>query len=107
MGNNLNPNGFPPPGGKKGGDKKKEPYKKREAPPQRVGRKKKKKGVDTASKLPTVTPNTKCRLRLLKLERIKDYLLMEQEFIENHERMKPSSERQDVREYYLTFLNFF
>lgn len=33
---------------------------------------------------------------MLKLERIKDYLLMEQEFIENHERLKPSSERQDV-----------
>jgi len=33
--------------------------------------------------LPTVTPNTKCRLRLLKLERIKDYLLMEKEFVEN------------------------
>jgi len=44
-----------------------------------------------------VTPNAKCRLRLLKLERIKDYLLMEQEFIENHERMKPSNERQDVK----------
>lgn len=49
----------------------------------RVGRKKKHKGVDTAVKLPTVTPITKCRLRKLKLERIKDYLLMEQEFIEN------------------------
>lgn len=33
---------------------------------------------------------------MLKLDRIKDYLLMEQEFIENHERLKPSSERQDV-----------
>lgn len=96
MGNNLNPGGFPPPGGKKGDNKKgKEPFKKREAPPQRVGRKKKKKGVDAITKLPTVTPNAKCRLRLLKLERIKDYLLMEQEFIENHERMKPSGERQD------------
>jgi hypothetical protein len=30
-----------------------------------------------------VTPVTKCRLRLMKCERIKDYLLMEQEFIEN------------------------
>lgn len=30
-----------------------------------------------------VTPHTKCRLKLLKLERIKDYLLMEEEFIRN------------------------
>jgi len=71
-----------------------------------VGKKKVKKGVDQASKLPNsislkikfffikkikfefswkkkVTPNNKCRLRLLKLERIKDFLLMEQEFIQN------------------------
>ena len=27
-------------------------------------------------------PTTKCRLRLLKLERIKDFLLMEEEFIQ-------------------------
>lgn len=30
-----------------------------------------------------VAPNTKCRLRLLRQERIKDYILMEQEFIQN------------------------
>jgi hypothetical protein len=29
-----------------------------------------------------VMPTTKCRLRLLKLERIKDFLLMEEEFIQ-------------------------
>ena len=39
------------------------------------------KGPDAANKLPGVTPHTKCRLRLLKMERIKDYLLMEEEFI--------------------------
>ena len=47
-----------------------------------VGKKRKKvKGPDAANKLPGVTPHTKCRLRLLKMERIKDYLLMEEEFI--------------------------
>ena len=46
-------------------------------------KKKKKKGVDVASKLPTITPNSKCLLRLRKFERIKDYLLMEKEYIQN------------------------
>lgn len=32
-----------------------------------------------------VTPITKCRLRQLKLERIKDYLLMEEEFVEHYQ----------------------
>ncbi len=31
----------------------------------------------------------------MKLERVKDYLLMEQEFIENQERIKPQEEKQD------------
>ena len=49
--------------------------------PTRVGKKKRVKGPDTVNKLPTVTPYTKCRLRLLKSERIKDFLLMEEEYI--------------------------
>jgi len=69
--------------------KKDEPKRRVEAPPQRVGRKKKRKGAEQATKLPLVTPNSKCRLRLLKMERIKDYLLMEQEFIDNQEKLKP------------------
>lgn len=44
-----------------------------------------------------VTPHTRCRLKLLKLERIKDYLLMEEEFIKNQERLKPQEEKQEVR----------
>lgn len=43
-----------------------------------------------------VTPHTQCRLKLLKLERIKDYLLMEEEFIRNQEQMKPLEEKQEV-----------
>merc|ERR1711875_173778 len=58
-----------------------------------VGKKRKRvKGPDAANKLPGVTPHTKCRLRLLKMERIKDYLLMEEEFIRNQERLKPQEE---------------
>jgi len=43
-----------------------------------------------------VTPHTRCRLKLLKLERIKDYLLMEEELIKNQERLKPQEEKQEV-----------
>ena len=32
-------------------------------------------------------------MRLLKLDRIKDYLLMEEEFIQNQERLKPQEEK--------------
>ena len=48
-----------------------------------------------ANKLPEVKPYTKCRLRLLKMERIKDYLLMEEEYIKNQERMKPQDEKNE------------
>ena len=61
--------------------------------PQRIGRKKKKKGLEAASKIPTVTPSAKCRLRLLKLERVKDYMLLEEEFVANQERFKPHEEK--------------
>ena len=70
--------------GGEGGKKNDKGEKKKYEPPvpTRVGKKRKKtKGPDTASKLPLVTPHTKCKLRLLKQERIKDYLLMEEEFI--------------------------
>ena len=45
----------------------------------------------------TVTPHRNCRLKLLKLERIKDFLLMEEEFIQNQERLKPQEEKHEVR----------
>lgn len=82
-----------------GGDRKNEGDKKEKkfeqpAPPARVGRKQRKqKGPEAAARLPTVTPVTKCKLRLLKLERIKDYLLMEEEFVTNQERLKPQEEK--------------
>ncbi|EFN79932.1 26S protease regulatory subunit 4 [Harpegnathos saltator] len=81
------------------GDKKddKDKKKKYEPPiPTRVGKKKRRtKGPDAALKLPQVTPHTRCRLKLLKLERIKDYLLMEEEFIRNQERLKPQEEKNE------------
>lgn len=40
-----------------------------------------------------VYPNTRCKLKLLKMERIKDYLLMEEEFVQNQERLKPQTEK--------------
>ncbi len=40
-----------------------------------------------------VFPTAKCRLRLLKLERVKDYLLMEEEYISNQEVFKPREEK--------------
>ncbi|GAB4838209.1 26S proteasome regulatory subunit 4 A [Ancistrocladus abbreviatus] len=81
------------------GDRKQDPDKKGKkfepaAPPSRVGRKQRKqKGPEAAARLPTVTPLTKCKLRLLKLERIKDYLLMEEEFVANQERLKPQEDK--------------
>ncbi|KAH8994887.1 26S proteasome subunit P45 [Lactarius hatsudake] len=100
-----NPSGmFGGPGGPGGGnregrDKKDEPQKKKWEPPlpTRVG-KKKKRGPDAATKLPAVVPTTRCRLKLLKNERIKDYLLLEEEFIQNQERLKPESTREEKHE---------
>jgi 26S proteasome regulatory subunit T2 len=89
-----NQSGFMPDGQQ--GDKKKKPEKKKwqpPAPPTRVGKKLKKKGMDGLNRLPNVTPASKCLLRKLKLERIKDWLLMEEEFVGNQERIKPHTER--------------
>lgn len=85
-----------PHGGKKDGKDKDEEKRKREAlaPPSHFGRKKRNaKGAMASSKLPSVVPNSKCRLRLLKHERVKDYLLMEEEFIQEQQRLKPKEER--------------
>ncbi|ORZ04526.1 hypothetical protein BCR44DRAFT_1381950, partial [Catenaria anguillulae PL171] len=63
----------------------------------RVGKKKKKKGPDSINKLPPVFPTTRCRLKLLKLERIKDYLNIEEEFITNQEALKPVQEKEKLQ----------
>ena len=89
----LNRQGLPGDRKPDGSDKKEKKFEPA-APPARGGRKQRKqKGPDAASRLPGVTPHTKCRLRLLKLERVKDYLLMEEEFVSNQERLKPQEEK--------------
>lgn len=50
------------------------------------------------NKLPTVTPVMKCRLKSLKLERIKDYLLLEEEFIRNQEQIKKAKLEENEEE---------
>ncbi|KAK5819215.1 hypothetical protein PVK06_024186 [Gossypium arboreum] len=50
-------------------------------------------GSEVVARLPTVTSLSKCKLQLLKLEQIKDYLLMEEEFVVNQERLKPQEEK--------------
>ncbi|KAG2639234.1 hypothetical protein PVAP13_2NG614100 [Panicum virgatum] len=71
-------------------DKKFEPP----AAPSRVGRKQRKqKGAEAAARLPNVAPLSKCRLRLLKLDRVKDYLLMEEEFVAAQERLRPQEDK--------------
>lgn len=81
-----------PPGDGAGDDKDKKKKKYEPPIPTRIG-KRRKKGPDAAHKLPQITPHTNCRLRLLKQQRVKDFLLMEEEFIQNQERLKPQEER--------------
>jgi 26S proteasome regulatory subunit T2 len=63
-----------------------------EPPPQpttRIGRKKKKAaGPSAAAKLPTVYPTARCKLRYLRMQRIHDHLLLEEEYVENQERLR-------------------
>lgn len=61
-------------------------------------KKKKKKGVEAASKLPTIVPATKCLLRMRKAERIKDYLLMEDEYIKTQIANKKPESTKDEEE---------
>ncbi len=67
------------------------------APPPRVGKKQRRRAAASSlgTKLPTITPTAKCKLRLLKLERVKDWLLMEEEFVQNQEALKPADERNE------------
>eukprot|EP00918_Siedleckia_nematoides_P100353 GHVU01219355.1.p1 GENE.GHVU01219355.1~~GHVU01219355.1.p1 ORF type:complete len:444 (+),score=93.90 GHVU01219355.1:325-1656(+) len=95
-------NAYPPPRGnaQRDRDQQKKDQESRRletAPPTNIGRKKKnKKGPQGLAKLPSVTPFTKCRLRMLKMERVKDYLLLEEEYITNQERLRPSEEKAEA-----------
>jgi 26S proteasome regulatory subunit T2 len=64
----------------------------------RQGRRRRRKGPSGLNKTPTILPNSKCKLRLLKLDRVKDFLLLEEEFIRNHQALtatNPNSSLQD------------
>ncbi|RPA82796.1 proteasome regulatory particle subunit Rpt2 [Ascobolus immersus RN42] len=85
-----------PPGdhGDKKDDKDKKDKPRYEPPPPttRVGRKKRRgAGPDSASKLPNVNPNARCKLKLLRMDRIKDHLILEEEFVANQERLRKAS----------------
>ncbi|OAA65633.1 26S proteasome subunit P45 [Niveomyces insectorum RCEF 264] len=79
-------------------DKKKDKPK-YEPPPRpttRVGRKKRKAGGSSAmAKLPSVFPTSRCKLRLLRMQRIHDHLLLEEEYVENQERLRKAKAAKD------------
>lgn len=72
--------------------KKKDQDKKKEKPTEKKVWKYEKSSQRKTNKLPDVNPLSKCRLRQLRLERIKDHLLMEEEFINNAELNRPKTE---------------
>jgi 26S proteasome regulatory subunit T2 len=78
------------------GDKPPDEEKKKNQVPAKVVKRKRKKGPAAAVKIPQIFPTSKCKLRLLKLERVKDFLLMEQEFIQNQEIHRPREEQNEV-----------
>ena len=92
MGNVPGGPGGGPPGG--AGQKKKPKKKFEPRQPSRVGRKKR-SGPAALAKVPNVVPSQKCKLRKMKLERIKDYLLIEEEYIRNQEILKPKKEQEE------------
>jgi len=87
-------NGFPGgmPGKKPGGKKKKKKKADRPKPPSHVGRKKR-KGPSSATKIPSIVPLSRCKLRKLRFDRVNDWLLLEKEFVTNQEAIKPKEER--------------
>ena len=91
-----NAQGGPPGGGAPGKKDEKDGEKKKwksKGGPSRVGRKKRKKGPAPIARLPKIYPSNKCKLRLSKLTRVKDFLLLEEEFMRNQEILKPKEEK--------------
>ncbi|RMD40655.1 hypothetical protein DV735_g4462, partial [Chaetothyriales sp. CBS 134920] len=101
MGNQQSGLGGNPPnqGAKDGKDKdNKKDKPKYEPPPQpttRIGRRKRKQaGPNAAAKLPTIYPTARCKLRYLRMQRIHDHLLLEEEYVENQERIRKAKAAQ-------------
>jgi len=88
-------------GGKDGRDEKdKKKDKPKYEPPPRpttlIGRKKKKAGgTSAAAKMPPVYPTSRCKLRLLRMQRTHDLLLVEEEYVENQERLRKAKAVKD------------
>ncbi|KAI9676210.1 MAG: ATPase of 26S proteasome regulatory subunit 4 [Trizodia sp. TS-e1964] len=93
MGSQQSNLGNQPPGGdnKDAKDSKKEKPK-YEPPPRpttRIGRKKRRAaGPNASAKLPTLFPTSRCKLKYLRMQRVHDHLLLEEEFVENQERIR-------------------
>eukprot|EP00944_MAST-04C_sp_MAST-4C-sp1_P001191 g1191.t1 len=90
------PPGFPGGPGQPGKKDQKEKKKKRfesQGGPSRVGKKRVKKGPAPVVRLPKIYPSAKCKLRLLKMQRVNDFLLLEEEFMKNQEILKPKEEK--------------
>ncbi|KAF2669421.1 26S protease regulatory subunit 4 [Microthyrium microscopicum] len=83
-----------------GKDKKDKVYHKPkyEPPPQpttRIGRRKKKAaGPSASAKLPAVYPSARCKLRYLRMQRIHDHLLLEEEYVENQEQYRKAKTKE-------------
>jgi 26S proteasome regulatory subunit T2 len=67
-------------------------------------RKKKKKGLDLASKLPNISPNSKCLMRMRKLERVKDYLMMEEDYVKSQKTEKSEDKAKEEEKSLLEIL---
>ncbi|CAI2335279.1 unnamed protein product [Caenorhabditis sp. 36 PRJEB53466] len=55
----------------------------------KVAMKSGRRGIDNANKLPTVAPRRQCLVRVLKMNRIHDYLQLEKEFINRQNQKRP------------------
>lgn len=74
-------------GGKKGGNAP-APARKKFIP---------KKSGGSDMRLPKITPHARCKLKLLRTERVKDFLALEKEFIASMEAARPTGEQREAR----------
>eukprot|EP00771_Trimastix_marina_P004207 gnl/Trimastix_PCT/953.p1 GENE.gnl/Trimastix_PCT/953~~gnl/Trimastix_PCT/953.p1 ORF type:complete len:447 (+),score=126.47 gnl/Trimastix_PCT/953:53-1393(+) len=89
------------PGGPPGGQppqKQQQPEKKKDDRPKEqfsAQFRKRRRQAKGKQRLPEVTPLTKSKLRQLRLERIHDHLLIEQEFVKNQELLRPQKQKSE------------
>ena len=68
---------------------KKPKYEPPPRPTTRIGRKKRRAaGPNASAKLPTIYPSSRCKLKYLRMQRVHDHLLLEEEYVENQERIR-------------------